>query len=125
MPACRRTLTALVADGVDGLVLLGTVGENNSLGPEDKRFVLRAAVEAVGGRVRRGAGVPALGADRAVAFGRGAERPGGGALMLRPAMVYVPTREELCAHFHAAAEATALPIMLYSNPPAYRVSIEL
>jgi 4-hydroxy-tetrahydrodipicolinate synthase len=49
--ACRRTLTALVADGIDGLVLLGTVGENNSLRPEEKRFALRAAVEAVGGRV--------------------------------------------------------------------------
>ena len=34
LPACRRTLTALVDDGVDGLVLLGTVGENNSLRPK-------------------------------------------------------------------------------------------
>ena len=40
LPACRRTVTALVDDGVDGLVLLGTVGENNSLRPEEKRTAL-------------------------------------------------------------------------------------
>jgi 4-hydroxy-tetrahydrodipicolinate synthase len=122
---CRRTLTALVADGVDGLVVLGTVGENNSLRPEEKRFALRTAVEAVGSRVPLVAGVSELTTDRAVEFARDAEKIGIDALMLLPAMVYVPTAEELYAHFRTVAEATALPIMLYNNPPAYRVSIEL
>ena len=45
LAAYRRSVTALVDDGVDGLVLLGTVGENNSLRPEEKREVLRAAVQ--------------------------------------------------------------------------------
>jgi 4-hydroxy-tetrahydrodipicolinate synthase len=125
LPACRRTVTALVDDGVDGLVLLGTVGENNSLRPEEKRTALAAAVEAVGGRVPLVAGVSELSTDRAAEFARDAEKIGVNALMLLPAMVYVPTSEELYAHFAAVAAATSLPIMLYNNPPAYRVSIEL
>ena len=125
IPACRKTLTALVADGVDGLVLLGTVGENNSLRPEEKRLALRAGVEAVGGRVPLVAGVSELTTERAIEFVRDAEKIGIDALMVLPAMVYVPTPDELHAHFRAVAEATALPIMLYNNPPAYRVSIEL
>jgi 4-hydroxy-tetrahydrodipicolinate synthase len=125
LPACRRTVTALVDDGVDGLVLLGTVGENNSLRPEEKRTALVAAVEAVGGRVPLVAGVSELSTDRAVEFARDAEKIGLNALMLLPAMVYVPTPEELYTHFKTVAEATSLPIMLYNNPPAYRVSIEL
>jgi 1-pyrroline-4-hydroxy-2-carboxylate deaminase len=40
-------------------------------------------------------------------------------------MVYVPTPRELEYHFRAVAEATALPIMLYNNPPSYRVNIDL
>jgi len=124
VPACRRTLSALVADGVDGLVLLGTVGENNSLRPEEKRVVLRAAVEAVGGRVPLVAGVSELDTGRAIEFARDAQKLGIDALMLLPAMVYVPTPAELYAHFRAVAEATSLPIMLYNNPPAYRVSID-
>jgi 1-pyrroline-4-hydroxy-2-carboxylate deaminase len=125
LPACRRTVTALVDDGVDGLVLLGTVGENNSLRPEEKRTSLVAAVEAIGGRVPLVAGVSELTTDRAVEFARDAEKIGINALMVLPAMVYVPTADELYMHFKAVAEATSLPIMLYNNPPAYRVSIEL
>jgi 4-hydroxy-tetrahydrodipicolinate synthase len=37
--------------------------------------------------------------------------------------VYVPTPAELAHHFRAVARATSLPIMLYNNPPAYRVNI--
>src|SRR5262245_30964269 len=95
IPACRKTLTALVADGVDGLVLLGTVGENNSLRPEEKRLVLRAGIDAVGGRVPLVAGVSELTTDRAVEFARDAEKIGIDALMVLPAMVYVPTPEEI------------------------------
>ncbi len=46
-------------------------------------------------------------------------------LMVLPAMVYVPTPAELEYHFRAVAEATGLPIMLYNNPPSYRVNIDL
>nr|WP_298721045.1 dihydrodipicolinate synthase family protein [uncultured Steroidobacter sp.] len=125
LPACQRVQTALVDDGVDGLVLLGTVGENNSLLPEEKRAVLRTAVEALRGRTVLVTGVSELSTDRAVQFAQDAEKIGVDALMALPAMVYVPKPEELYAHFKAIAEATSLPIMLYNNPPAYRVSIDL
>jgi 4-hydroxy-tetrahydrodipicolinate synthase len=121
--ATQKGLDALVRDGVDGLILLGTCGENNSLEPDEKRAVLRAAKETVGGRVPIVSGVSELTTARAVVFARDAEEIGVDGLMLLPAMVYVPTAEELYTHFKAVAEATSLPIMLYNNPPAYRVSI--
>jgi 4-hydroxy-tetrahydrodipicolinate synthase len=116
---------ALVEDGVDGLIILGTCGENNSLEPEEKRMVLKAAVEVVGGRVPLVTGVSEFTAGRAAAYAQDAEAIGMDALMLLPAMVYVPTGNELATHFRTVAEATSLPIMLYNNPPAYRVSIDL
>ena len=45
--------------------------------------------------------------------------------MVLPAMVYVPTPAELEHHFRAVAAATGLPIMLYNNPPSYRVNIDI
>lgn len=123
LPATQGVQDALVRDGVHGLIVMGTVGENNSLEADEKRKVLRAAVEAVNGRIPVISGVSELDTKRAVAFARDAEKAGADGLMVLPAMVYVPTEAELVAHFRAVAEATSLPIMLYNNPPAYRVSI--
>ncbi len=121
--ATRGVQRALVDDGVDGLIILGTCGENNSLEPDEKRAVLKGAVEAVGSRVPLVAGVSELTTARAAQYAKDAESIGADALMVLPAMVYVPTTAELVAHFKAVAAATSLPIMLYNNPPAYRVSI--
>ena len=125
LPATQAVQAALVRDGVHGLVLLGTVGENNSLSAEEKRAVLRAAVEVVGGKVPIITGVSEFTTASAVAYARDAERIGVDGLMVLPAMVYVPTPAELEQHFRAIAQATGLPIMLYNNPPAYRVNIDL
>jgi 4-hydroxy-tetrahydrodipicolinate synthase len=125
LPATQKVQGALIDDGVDGLIIAGTVGENNSLEPEEKRAALKAGVEVAAGRVPIIVGVSELTTTRAIAFARDAERIGADALMVLPAMVYVPTDEELYTHFKAVAEATSLPIMLYNNPPAYRVSISM
>ncbi|KQM90970.1 4-hydroxy-tetrahydrodipicolinate synthase [Sphingomonas sp. Leaf22] len=122
--ATQRGLVALVEDGVDGLILLGTCGENNSLDVAEKHAVLRAGVEAVGGRVPLVCGVSEFTTHRAAEFAQEVEAIGVDALMLLPAMVYVPTPNELATHFRTVADATGLPIMLYNNPPAYRVSVD-
>src|ERR1700754_3298816 len=125
LPATQKVQNALIEDGVDGLIVLGTVGENNSLEADEKRTVLKAARETAGGRVPVIAGVSELTTSRAIAFARDAEKIGVDGLMVLPCMVYVPTDEELFAHFKAVAESTSLPIMLYNNPPAYRVTISI
>jgi dihydrodipicolinate synthase/N-acetylneuraminate lyase len=123
LEATRKGLDALIRDGVHGLILMGTCGENNSLDADEKRAVLAAAHETVAGRVPIVVGVSELTSRKAADFARDAEKLGADALMVLPAMVYVPTEDELVSHFKMVAEATALPIMLYNNPPAYRVSI--
>ncbi|HET9390399.1 MAG TPA: dihydrodipicolinate synthase family protein [Steroidobacteraceae bacterium] len=125
LPGTRAVQAALLRAGVHGLVILGTVGENNSLSAEEKRAVLQAAVETAAGRVPVLAGVSELTTANAVAYARDAARIGVDGLMVLPAMVYVPTSAELEYHFRTVAQATSLPIMLYNNPPAYRVNIEL
>jgi len=124
LAATQNVQRALIQDGVHGLVVLGTVGENNSLNPDEKRAVLEATVEAVERKVPVLSGVSEFTTASAVAYARDAERIGVDGLMVLPAMVYVPTRAELEQHFRAIAEATGLPIMLYNNPPAYRVNID-
>jgi len=125
LPATQRVQAALIKDGVHGLVLMGTVGEGNSLRAEEKRRVLAAAVEASAGAVPVIAGVSEFTTAAAIEFARDAERLGADGLMLLPAMVYVPTSAELEYHFRTVAAASGLPIMLYNNPPSYRVNIDV
>lgn len=123
IPATRRVQDALVRDGVHGMIVIGTVGENNSLEQDEKLAVIASAAEAAGGRIPVIAGVSELTTPRACAFAEAAEKAGATGLMVLPAMVYVPAEHELEAHFRAVAASTSLPVMLYNNPPAYRVSI--
>jgi 4-hydroxy-tetrahydrodipicolinate synthase len=119
----QRVVDNLIKDGVHGIIAMGTVGENNSLESDEKRMLLRAVVEAVNGRVPVITGVSEFDARRAAAYAKDAQRAGADGLMVLPAMVYVPTEEELIMHFRTVAQATDLPVMLYNNPPAYRVNI--
>ncbi|HWX29429.1 MAG TPA: dihydrodipicolinate synthase family protein [Steroidobacteraceae bacterium] len=123
--ATQKVQKALLQDGVHGLVLMGTVGEGNSLSADEKRAVLGAAVEVSGGKVPVIAGVSEFTTAAAVRFARDSERLGAAGLMVLPAMVYVPTPTELEHHFRTVAAATGLPIMLYNNPPSYRVNIDI
>lgn len=125
LDATRRVVDNLVRDGVHGIIAMGTVGENNSLRAEEKREVLAAIVEVVAGRVPVITGVSELTTELAADYAEAAEQIGADGLMLLPAMVYVPSEAELEEHVRRVAAATRLPIMLYNNPPAYRVSISL
>ncbi|WP_075596211.1 dihydrodipicolinate synthase family protein [Novacetimonas hansenii] len=123
--ATQTVLDNLIGDGVHGLTIMGTCGENNSLEPEEKLKVLAAACETAKGRVPVIVGVSELTTPRAVKFAADAARIGADALMVLPAMVYVPKEAELVAHLKAVAGASDLPIMLYNNPTAYRVNISM
>jgi 1-pyrroline-4-hydroxy-2-carboxylate deaminase len=120
----QRVVDDLIRDGVNGVIALGTVGENNSLEFDEKVSVLRAVQAAVAGRVPLLTGVSEYDTRRAMRFARAAEGVGIDGLMLLPPMVYVPKPHELAAHFRGVAQSTGLPIMLYNNPPAYRTVVD-
>jgi dihydrodipicolinate synthase/N-acetylneuraminate lyase len=99
LAATSAVQQALVRDGVHGLVLLGTVGENNSLSAEEKRAVLAAAVQAVRGKVPLIRACPSSRPRAPQPTRAMRERIGVNGLMVLPAMVYVPTDAELEQHF--------------------------
>jgi 4-hydroxy-tetrahydrodipicolinate synthase len=102
---------------------MGTVGENCSLSSDEKRTVMAAIREAVGGRVPVLSGVAENTTALAAQYARDAEKTGIDGLMLLPAMVYKSNRRETLHHYRSVAEATGLPIMVYNNPVSYGVDI--
>lgn len=123
LAATAQQLDALVRAGVHGLVVLGTVGENPALGYEEKLDVLRAAKEAVAGRVPLVAGVAHPSTREACRFARDAEKAGIDGLMLLPALLYAADERESVAHFRSVARASGLPVLCYNNPVTYGVDL--
>ena len=123
LESTARHIEACIEAGVHGFVMLGTLGENSSLHPEEKEAVLRAAVEVVDGRIPVLAGAAEYTTDLAIEFAKTAERAGCSGLMALPCMVYQQDSREAVAHFRTLANATNLPIMIYNNPISYRVDL--
>lgn len=123
LPATMDHLDAMLASGVHGMVMLGTVGENCSLSYEEKLEVLRATVGHIAGRVPVLTGVAETTTALACRFAQDAENAGVDGLMVLPAMVYKSDERETLEHFRQVAAATALPIMIYNNPVSYGVDI--
>ena len=123
LDATRRVIDALIRDGVDGLIICGTVGEGTSLTAQEKRAVLEAAVGAAKKRVPVVAGVAEFTTGLAAELARDCERIGVDGLMVMPAMVYSAKPHETLAHFRGVAQASSLPIMVYNNPPIYKTDV--
>jgi len=123
LEATARHLDAMIAAGIRGAVMLGTVGENTSLEYDEKLDVIRAALEASHGRVPILAGVAEYTTATACRFARDADRAGADGLMVLPAMVYKSDARETMTHFRTVARSTGLPVMCYNNPPVYGVDL--
>lgn len=123
LEAIRRGLERLIENGVGGVVMMGMVGENAQLSPEEKLEVLRTAVDTVRGRVPVISGVAETGTARAAAFAQEAARIGVNGLMVFPGLTYKSDARETVAFYRSVARASALPILLYNNPRGYGVDL--
>jgi dihydrodipicolinate synthase/N-acetylneuraminate lyase len=123
IPGTLAHVDAMLAAGIHGLVMMGSVGENTTLEPAEKRELFKATVEHVGRKVPVLTGVAEYTTAQACRWAAEAARLGADGLMVLPPMVYKSDDRETMAHFRAVAGASPLPIMVYNNPPAYKVDI--
>ncbi len=121
--ATAAVIDTMIADGVSGLVVCGTVGEGCALTRAEKISVMEATRDVAGGRVPVVVGVAEYTTAFACELASDAARVGVDGLMVLPAMVYTAKPHEMLAHFRTVAKATDLPIMIYNNPPIYHVDM--
>ena len=118
--ATRKVLGALIDDGVSGLIICGTVGENTSLSRSEKVAIMEAAKDVAKGRVPVICGVAEFTTQGASEVAKEAARVGLDGIMVMPALVYSSKPHETAEHFRGVSKATDLPIMVYNNPPIYK-----
>jgi len=112
----RRFIDFQIDAGVHGIFVLGTTGECYALDADEKQKIVATAVAHVNKRVPVYAGTGAETTREAIQHTRMAEREGvDGVSVITPYFI-MPSQSEIVDHYRRIAEATALPVVLYSNP---------
>lgn len=115
----------LVEAGVHGLTPLGSTGEFAYLNGPQRRRIVEVVVQAANKRVPVVAGVASTTIADAVAQAKDYERLGASGI-LAILEAYFPVADEgVYAYFRAIAEATSLPVVLYTNPNFQRSDLSL
>jgi dihydrodipicolinate synthase/N-acetylneuraminate lyase len=110
----------LIANGCNGVVALGSLGESATLRFDEKVEVLKSLVKAVGKDVPIVAGIASLSTMEAVDLAKTAEDVGCSGLMVLPPYVYSSDWREMKSHLQPVIRATKLSCMLYNNPVSYK-----
>ncbi len=121
--AFARFIEFQIAGEVDGIVAVGTTGESATLDHDEHLEVIRLAVEAARGRVKVIAGTGSNSTQEAIHTTQAAEKLGVDAALVVAPYYNKPSQEGMYRHYRAIAEATRLPIILYSVPARCGVEI--
>lgn len=121
-----RRLAAMLVDeqANDTLVVNGTTGESPTTTDAEKRALVEAVVREVGDRAQVVAGVGTNATQHTIELAREAEDAGADGLLVVTPYYSRPPQDAIAAHFHAVAEATESPIMVYDIPHRAGVPIE-
>lgn len=111
--------------GVHGIILGGTLGEASTLSDDEKRTLVRKAVEVVEGKVPVIINIAEQTTKAAIEAARKAEEDGASGLMMLPPMRYNADDRETVTYYKAVANSTSLPIMVYNNPVDYGIEVTL
>src|SRR5262245_61128790 len=105
-----------VAEGTDGIVVVGTSGESPPLDFDEHKELIHVAVAHAAGRVPVVAGTGANSTAEAIELNESAKRAGAAACLSVVPYYNRPTQEGLYRHFRAIAEAVDIPNILYNVP---------
>lgn len=118
-----RLVSFVRATGVDGMTVLGVLGEAGRLGDAERSEVLHDALGAAAGSIPVCAGVSHAATDRAVAYAREAQAAGAHSVMLAPPPLARPSDAALRRHYLAVASAVDLPIVVQDHPASSGVQL--
>ncbi len=114
--AWRRFLDWQLANGVPGIIILGTTGEFLTISDDERAEFVEATVKHIAGRIPVMVGTMNAYTPHAVRYSKQAEDLGADGLMIIPPYYYTPTDDEIFSYYKAICDAVSIPIMLYNNP---------
>jgi 4-hydroxy-tetrahydrodipicolinate synthase len=116
LPGLKKLVDWHVAEGTDGIVIVGTTGESPTVDVEEHIQLIERAVEYTAGRIPVIAGTGGNSTKEAIHLTRAAEKAGAKYSLSVVPYYNKPTQEGLYQHFKAIAESSPLPQILYNVP---------
>ena len=115
-PGLQKLIDWHVAEGTDGIVIVGTTGESATVSVEEHCELIKFTVEHTKGRIPVIAGTGGNSTAEAIKLTESARQSGADAALVVVPYYNRPTQEGMYLHFKAIAEAVDLPIILYNVP---------
>lgn len=117
----EKNLAAQIEAGIHGIIIGGSLGEASTITEKEKEELTEFSVEYLNGRIPVIVNIAECTTREAVQQAANARRWGADGIMLLPPMRYKTDDRETIAYFKAVSKSTALPIMIYNNPPDYKI----
>ncbi len=111
-----RLIEFVIGTGVDGLTILGFLGEAGKLTESERALVIEISVATAGGRVPVVVGATAPATDPGIAFARDAVARGAAGLLVAPPRLARPNEAAVHRHYEAMADAVDAPIVVQDFP---------
>ena len=116
MQALESLIEFHIAEGTDGLVVVGTTGESPTVSVEEHCQLIQSAVQITNKRVPVIAGTGANSTQEAIELTQKAKSVGADACLLVAPYYNKPSQEGLYQHYLAVADAVDIPQILYNVP---------
>ena len=121
----QRLLEFMVALGVDGVTILGVLGESNRLSDHEREALIKSAVKVVNKRVPVVVGASHSGTQAAHYLSRMAQDLGADAVMVTPGKEAVPNDDRIVETYQRIAAGLGIPIVLQDHPASSEVHLSL
>lgn len=115
-PRFKSLIDWHIAEGTDGIVVVGTSGESPTVNFDEHKELIRVAVAHAAGRIPIIAGTGANSTAEAIELTESAKKAGADATLSVAPYYNKPTQEGLYRHYRAIAEAVDIPNILYNVP---------
>ncbi|MFZ6846522.1 4-hydroxy-tetrahydrodipicolinate synthase [Undibacterium sp. RuTC16W] len=116
LPCLRKLIDWHIAEGTDGIVIVGTTGESPTVSVEEHCELIRVAVEHTNKRIPIIAGSGGNSTAEAIALTKFAKEIGADASLQVVPYYNRPTQEGMYQHFKKIAESVDIPVILYNVP---------
>ena len=116
LAAFRKLIDWHIAEGTDGIVVVGTTGDSPTVDFDEHHLLIKTAVEHGNRRVPIIAGTGANSTREAIELSAYAKQVGADMSLSVVPYYNKPTQEGLYRHFRAIAEAVEIPQIVYNVP---------